>query len=323
MPPRSSCSHSAASSPATGTRRGHRRREGGVGLLDVEPVGVPVERQPVAGVVGVLERGRDGRRVAPAPDPRRQLGVPPDPTAILGWAGHPTTGAAHLGGRLVEDGLHREHVVPAVPEVVLVPEPVTGAGQHLIEPDAVFEHAVLALLDVERCDEVRRPGIAARAEPVQVAVEPPHRGLDHHMQPVEGEVAGQLEPPPHRRLGTDKVEPDPKAANAGRRITDHRLGDSQRTLHQRHRTIRPDHAQERLLLLRGQLGHELLGEPSYVIWGRHDHQSTIDLNGRHAQPMHETRVPRMLGVAPRLGTGDPCHLSGERGENTGKARSRK
>ena len=190
---------------------------------------------------------------------------PPDPTAILGRAGHPATGAAHLGGRLIEERLHREHVVPAVTEVVLVPEAVTGTGQHLIEPDPVFEHAVLALLDVERCDEVWRPGIAARAESVQVAVEPPHRGLDHPVQPGEGEVAGQLEPPPHRGLGTDQVEPDPKAADAGRGITDHGLGGSQRILDHRHRMIRPDRGQECLLLLRGQLGHELLGEPSYVV----------------------------------------------------------
>ena len=48
------------------------------------------------------------------------------------------------------------------------------------------------LMPVELRDEVRRAVIAARAEPMQVAVGPPHRRLDHVMQPRQRQVTREL-----------------------------------------------------------------------------------------------------------------------------------
>jgi hypothetical protein len=76
----------------------------------------------------------------------------------------------------------------------------------LVEPYVVLQNAVLALLEIKVCDEVRRPVVAARAEPMQVAVVPAHRGLDHVVQPGQGQVARQFEAPPHRRLRPVQVE---------------------------------------------------------------------------------------------------------------------
>lgn len=81
-------------------------------------------------------------------------------------------------------------MVPAVPEVVLVPELIALGGHHLVEPDVVLEQAIVALVEVETRDEVRRAMVVTGAEPVQVTVVPPHRRLDYVMQPGQGEVTG-------------------------------------------------------------------------------------------------------------------------------------
>jgi hypothetical protein len=82
---------------------------------------------------------------------------------------------------------------------------------HLVEPDVPFEHALVALLDVEvgeeRGDSVVSGG--THREVVQMAVRPPHRGLEDVVQPVEGQVAGDLEPPPDRRPGAVEVDTQP------------------------------------------------------------------------------------------------------------------
>jgi hypothetical protein len=58
--------------------------------------------------------------------------------------------------RLVEHLLDPEDVIPAITEVVLVPELVALGGEELVEPYVVLQHAVLALLEIKARDEVRR-----------------------------------------------------------------------------------------------------------------------------------------------------------------------
>jgi hypothetical protein len=57
-------------------------------------------------------------------------------------------------------------MVPAVTEVVLVPELVALDGDELVKAHVVLRHAVLALVEVEGRDEVWRPVVAAGAESV-------------------------------------------------------------------------------------------------------------------------------------------------------------
>jgi len=111
-------------------------------------------------VRSVIEAIRQECVVGPAAHPGRQLLVTADPAAVL-------------GRRLVEHRFDLEHVVPAVAEVVLVPELVALDGHQLVQAHVVLQHALLALVDVEARDEVRRVVITPGAEPVQVAVGPP------------------------------------------------------------------------------------------------------------------------------------------------------
>ena len=107
-------------------------------------------------------------------------------------------------------------MVPAVTEVVLVPELVALRVEELVEADVVLQQALVSLVEVEARDEVRRSVVTSGAEPVQVAVGPTHRGLDHVVQPGQGQVAGQVEAPPHRRLRAVQVQAHPEPANLGR-----------------------------------------------------------------------------------------------------------
>ncbi len=115
-------------------------------------------------------------------------------------------------------------MVPAVTEVVLVPELVALDGDELVKAYVVLRHAVLALVEVEGRDEVRRPVVAAGAESVQVTVRPAHHGLDHVVQPGQRQVAGQLEPPPDRWLRSVQVEANAEAAHLGGGRPQRRLG---------------------------------------------------------------------------------------------------
>lgn len=145
------------------------------------------------------------RRRTPA-DPGGELLEATDATAVLGRAGHPSGDAARRRWRFIEHLLDHQFVVPAVTEVVLVPELVALLPEELVESYAVFERPVLALLDVEGRDEGRRAAIASGAEPVQVAVGPTHRCLNHVMHPGQGEITGQLQSAPDRRLGAVHVQ---------------------------------------------------------------------------------------------------------------------
>ncbi|WKV16250.1 hypothetical protein LP422_22185 [Janibacter limosus] len=144
-------------------------------------------------------------------DPLRQLVVTADAAAVLGRTGQATSRAPWARRGCVRDLLDREYVVPVVPEVVLVPEPVTLGGHKLVRAHVVLQHAVLALGEVEAGDEVRRPAIDTGAEPVQVAVGPPHGCPDHFVQTGQRQIAGQLEAPPHRGFGAAQIEADPEA----------------------------------------------------------------------------------------------------------------
>ena len=55
-------------------------------------------------------------------------------------------------------------------------------------------------LEVEVGDEVRRARRVVEGEPVQVTVRPSHRALQHGVHPVQGQVRGDLDAPPHRWL---------------------------------------------------------------------------------------------------------------------------
>ena len=89
-------------------------------------------------------------------------------------------------------------------------------GEELVEADVVLQHAFLALVEVEVVTKYGDRWSLAGAEPVQVAVGPAHRGLDHVVQPRQGQVARQLEAPPDRRLRAVQVQAHPEPANLGR-----------------------------------------------------------------------------------------------------------
>jgi len=61
-------------------------------------------------------------------------------------------------------------------------------------------------------------------ESVQVTVRPAHHGLDHVVQPGQGQVAGQLEPPPDRWLRSVQVEANAEATDLGGGRPQRRLG---------------------------------------------------------------------------------------------------
>src|SRR5680860_742242 len=153
MPRRSSWSTSSASSPITATGSATAARQRGVDLLDVEVIRMPVERQPAATVLCVFEAHGQECVVVPVAHPCGQLLVAPDTTTVLRRAGHATAGAAQCRRRLVEHRLDTEFVVPAVTEVVLVPEPVALSCHQLVEPYVALQHAVLALVEIEVRDE--------------------------------------------------------------------------------------------------------------------------------------------------------------------------
>jgi hypothetical protein len=112
----------------------------------------------------------------------------------------------------VADLLELESVAPVVAEVVGVVQDLAALGQRLVEADLDLGGAlVLAFLDVERIEEelgVAIPDRGAEGEPVQVAVVPTKQQLDQVMHLVEHQGARQLDPPPDRRLGPGRVDPE-------------------------------------------------------------------------------------------------------------------
>lgn len=181
-------------------------------LVDVEVVGVPVKGQPVSAVLRVLERLREQGVVVPTAHPCGQFLVAGDSSAVLWRTGHSPGGASHGGERFIEDRLDDELVVPSVAEVALVPEFVALLGEDLVEAYVGLGYAFVALIEVELGREARRTVVVAHAEPMQMRVVPPHRGLDRDVHPWEGQVAGKLEAAPEGRLGAVQVESDPEPA---------------------------------------------------------------------------------------------------------------
>ena len=164
-------------------------------------------------------------------------------------------------------------VVPAVAEVVLVPELVALLGDELVESYVVLERPVLALVDVEARDEVRRAVVAAGAEPVQVAVGPAHRRLDHVMHPRQAEVTGQLESAPDRRLRAVQVQAHPEPADLGRDREQRRRLVALQLLEDAGHLPAHQRVEERLVLLGAGAGHQLLHQVLDVGRFGHDAQS--------------------------------------------------
>jgi len=127
---------------------------------------MPVQRQPVVGVRGVLEDIGQEIIVIPAAHPARQFLVTADPAAVLRRTGIPSARAADLRRRIIQDLLDSERVVPAVTEVVLVPERVALDGDELVKAYVVLRDAVLALVEVEGRDRPRWGATAASAQPI-------------------------------------------------------------------------------------------------------------------------------------------------------------
>jgi hypothetical protein len=93
-------------------------------------------------------------------------------------------------------------VLPAVAEVVLVPDPVPGLHQ-VPEPESRLIEALELV--------IRAHGAVltvAYPERVQVRLLPAHHGLDHRVHPVEGVRRWDEHPPPHWRV-RDVLERDP------------------------------------------------------------------------------------------------------------------
>jgi len=91
-------------------------------------------------------------------------------------------------------------VLPAIPEVVLVFHPIFRPPEHLVKTNPPL---ILALDSKLR---VWRPVIrATREKLMEMAVGPAHCHLKNRVQPIEGEIAGHLNPSPDRR--PDASEP--------------------------------------------------------------------------------------------------------------------
>ena len=221
MPRRSSFSRRSASSPVTAT--------GSARATDSAAFASPTSKWSGCQSIGshsraqrsLVEYLRELRVVVPAAHPSRQFVVPSDSAAILRRTSHPAAEAANRRRTLVEHFLDLERVVPAVTEVVDVPDGVALRTDQLVEAYVVLQHALLAFVDIEGGEKVWRSIVPAGAEAVQVAVGPAHRGLDRVVHPGEGQVARQVEPPPDRRLRADQIQPqlEPDTSGGGGRST--------------------------------------------------------------------------------------------------------
>jgi hypothetical protein len=126
-----------------------------------------------------------GGRVVLAPLQERPVAA-----TIFGWGGATATDAARIGAprRQRQDLLDPEVVLPAVDEVVLVPEALADAEPELAEPHAarvgIARVAVLAPLDDEA---------------MQVLIAPAEGRLHGGMEVGDGAVAADQQPAPDQR----------------------------------------------------------------------------------------------------------------------------
>lgn len=166
-------------------------------------------------------------------------------------------------------------MVPAITEVVLVPELVSLHSEELVEPDVVLQQAVLALVEVEVRDEVRRPVVSAGSKAVQVAVGPAHRHLDHVVNPGQREVPGHLEAPPDRRLRAEQIETHAESGSLGRRWAQRGLRGGVELLEDAGDPPAEQGFEECLVLVVCPTGDQLLDETLDISWLVHGAQSVI------------------------------------------------
>jgi hypothetical protein len=88
------------------------------------------------------------------------------------------------------------------------PESVADLGNHLVESNLILDDPLVALVQIELGDEVRRVVVRAGAKPMQMGVVPPHCALDHRVQLAESQVSGQYQATPDWRLGKPEIQPD-------------------------------------------------------------------------------------------------------------------
>lgn len=180
--------------------------------------------------------------------------------------------------------------------------PACGPSRHrsrtrTTESHVVLERPLLALVEVEVGDEVRRAVVTAGAEPVQVAVGPAHRGLDHIMQSRQGQVTGQLEAAPDRRPRTMQIQTHPEPAALARDRQQCRSLVALQPVEDAGHLSAHQRVEERLALLRAGTGHQLLHQMLDLGRIGHERQSIIlDSRCRHVTTgLRESAGARLRG----------------------------
>lgn len=136
-----------------------------------------------------------------AAHPVGELLVSTGSAVVLRWAGQLARDADRCRRRFVEHLLDAQHMLPPVAEVVVVPEPIAHFRDDLVEASIVLEQAFIAHFDVEPGQKRGWVAVVARVERVQMAVHPAHRHLQHVVQAIEREIAGDVDAPPDGRFG--------------------------------------------------------------------------------------------------------------------------
>jgi len=170
-----------------GSSAEHEVDVGGVERLGIELVrGVDPEPFEHVGVLGVRLIGEG----------LAKIGVAPHPTAVLRRA----TALASEAHGVAPAGIGREHlleddvVLPVIAEVVDVADALSGFPEQVGDRDS----ALVAVTEFR----VGQPVVdATRFEGMEVVVLPPHRDLDHVVEPAEPHGGGHEQPAPDRRLG--------------------------------------------------------------------------------------------------------------------------
>jgi hypothetical protein len=136
-----------------------------------------------------------------------------NPAAVLGRA---VTTASHThrsrpGVRPWQYRFEFDGVLPAVTEVVVINQLVTGINQYLIKAHVLLGDPRLAFVYLEGAQVMLGLGTVMSgpgAELVQVTVGPAERHLDNVVDLVEKQIRRQLKPPPQWRLGSLQIDPD-------------------------------------------------------------------------------------------------------------------